>query len=69
VTIAPIPVSVRYNPLTNQATLYFRVSQNALGNGVLDPSHWVFGFDGTDVNGRAMDPNHDQFDWWNGKPF
>ena len=39
----------------------FRVSQNANGNAVMDPSHWVFSFGGMDVSGRSMDPGADQY--------
>lgn len=59
--IMPYPLAVSYDPVKQTATLYFRVSQNATGNAVMDPSHWVFRFDGTDVSGRSMDPDYDQY--------
>ncbi len=64
VTIGPIPTRVVYDPVNRRATVHFRVSQNALGNGVMDPRHWVFGFSGVDAEGRSMDPDGDQFDWY-----
>ena len=66
VGILPYPTSVRYDPLTLTATIYFKVTQNASGNGVIDPSHWVFKFTGTDSSGNAMDPHSDQYDWSGG---
>ncbi|MFN8589459.1 MAG: tetratricopeptide repeat protein [Candidatus Eisenbacteria bacterium] len=59
--IMPYPIAVAYDAEKQVATLYFRVSQNANGNAVMDPSHWVFGFSGTDVSGRSMDPSADQY--------
>lgn len=59
--IMPYPVAVSYDKTKQTATLYFRVSQNANGNAVMDPSHWVFSFGGTDVSGRSMDPGADQY--------
>jgi len=62
VGISPIPMTVSYNPLTKQATVYFSVTQNDAGTGVMDPSHWVFRFSGVDASGRAMDPDGDEYD-------
>ncbi|MBK7367790.1 MAG: tetratricopeptide repeat protein [Candidatus Eisenbacteria bacterium] len=59
--IMPYPIAVAYDKEKQTATLYFRVSQNANGNAVMDPSHWVFSFSGTDVSGRSMDPGADQY--------
>ncbi|MBI5168671.1 MAG: tetratricopeptide repeat protein [Candidatus Eisenbacteria bacterium] len=59
--ILPYPIAVSYDTEKQTATLYFRVSQNANGNAVMDPSHWVFSFGGTDVSGRSMDPGADQY--------
>lgn len=59
--IMPYPIAVSYDKDKQTATLYFRVSQNANGNAVMDPSHWVFSFGGTDVSGRSMDPRGDQY--------
>lgn len=69
VTIGPIPTKVVYDPVHKRATVHFRVSQNALGNGLMDPKHWVFKFGGVDANGRAMDPGGDEFDWYAARSF
>jgi tetratricopeptide (TPR) repeat protein len=58
----PIPKSVMYDAANLRATVTFSLSQNATGTGVLDPSHVVFKFSGTDVDGKKMDPNADQYD-------
>ena len=65
----PIPKRVSYDPNTQQATLTFAISQGASGKSTLDPSHMVFKFSGTDANGKAMDPNADQYDGFTAKPF
>jgi len=61
VSIKPIPFAVRYDPETNRAHVYFDIKQNAAGNGVMDPSHWVFRFSGTDAAGNPMDSRGDQY--------
>ncbi len=60
--IAPTPLSVVYDPTTYQATITFRVSQNATGDATIDPKHLVFSFKGKDAAGRAMDSSADQID-------
>ncbi len=62
VSISPIPISVTYDPLTYSATVYFSIRQNETGDGVIDPSHWVFSFRGTDASGNPIDPAGDQYD-------
>lgn len=62
VGISPVPMRVSYNPLTKQATVYFNVTQNEAGTGIMDPSHWVFRFSGVDSLGRSMDPDGDEYD-------
>jgi tetratricopeptide (TPR) repeat protein len=66
VSILPHPTAARWDPLSNCATIYFNVTQNAAGDGVMDPSHWVFGFNGTDAGGNPMDTDADQYDWSGG---
>jgi len=61
VTISPLPISVVYDPDLQTAEVTFRVTQNASGNGTLDPSHLVFAFRGLDAYGEAMDPAADQY--------
>ena len=51
-----------YDAVNLRATVTFSLSQNADGNGTLDPSHLVFKFSGTDADGKKMDPNADQYD-------
>jgi Tfp pilus assembly protein PilF len=67
--ILPMPLAVTYDPETHRATLYFRITQNAAGNGIIDPSHWVFRFTGTDAGGKPMDSAGDQFDGFALRPF
>ena len=62
VSIPPIPLSVVYDPTSMQATIKFRISQNANGDAMIDPKHLVFAFKGKDAAGRAMDKNYDQID-------
>jgi len=61
VTISPIPVSVVYDQDSQTADVTFQVTQNATGNGTLDPSHLVFAFHGLDAYGKAMDPAADEY--------
>lgn len=63
VAILPLPVKVTYDPVNRRATVYFKVSQNAAGNGIMDPAHWVFRFSGEDSSGRSMDTHGDEFSW------
>lgn len=58
----PIPKSVMYDAVNLRATVTFSLSQNADGDGVIDPSHLVFKFSGTDAYGKQMDPTADQYD-------
>ena len=61
VTISSTPVSVVYHQDSETADVIFRITQNASGNGTLDPSHIVFGFNGLDAYGEAMDPAADEY--------
>jgi len=61
VYISPLPVSVVYHPDLQTADLIFKITQNASGNGTLDPSHLVFKFQGLDIYGEAMDPAADEY--------
>ena len=69
VDIMPLPLAVRYDPDTREATVYFRVTQNATGDGLIDPLHWVFKFSGTDVSGNPMDPRGDEYDGFARMPY
>lgn len=66
---APLPKMVSYNPLRQQATVFFSITQNAAGNGTTDPSHLVFKFSGTDLDGKTMDPTADEYDGFAGTVF
>jgi hypothetical protein len=61
VTVSSIPVSVVYDQNSQTADVKFRVTQNASGDGTLDPSHLVFAFHGLDAYGKAMDAAADQY--------
>ena len=64
-----IPLAVTYNDVTREATVKFRIAQNADGNATLDPAHLVFAFKGTDADGRAMDTKADQYSGYALKAF
>ncbi|KAB0667285.1 tetratricopeptide repeat protein [Oryzomonas japonica] len=68
-TILSTPQAITYNPLTNEATVNFRISQNAAGTAVIDPSHIVFKFSGQDASGRSMDQTADEVDGSSTTPF
>jgi tetratricopeptide (TPR) repeat protein len=61
VTLSPTPVSVAYHQDLQTADVKFRITQNASGNGTLDPSHLVFAFHGLDAYGKAMDAAADEY--------
>ena len=69
VNIPPMPKSVNYDLTTRQATLTFTITQGEGGNSLIDPSHLVFKFLGTDVNGKAMDPKADEYDGFAARVF
>lgn len=69
ITIPPLPENISYDSRTCQATVVFSISQNSSGNGLIDPSHWVFKFCGKDANGKTIDPNADEYDGFAGKTF
>lgn len=55
------PTSVVYNSESRTASVTFTISQNATGNGTIDPSHISFKFKGKDTYGKIMDPKADEF--------
>lgn len=63
------PESVIYNAMTGEATITFRLKQNATGDAVIDPSHIVFKFNGKDSSGRVMDTNANEIDGYSGTAF
>jgi tetratricopeptide (TPR) repeat protein len=69
IMLSPIPSNVSYDPVTYKATIFFTIAQNAAGNGVMDPSHWVFKFKGTDISGHIMDKSGDEYDGFALSPF
>ncbi|MDD2336796.1 MAG: tetratricopeptide repeat protein [Geobacteraceae bacterium] len=66
---SPIPNSVMYDAVNLRATVTFSLSQNADGTGVIDPSHLVFKFSGTDIDGKQMDPTADEYDGFANEAF
>lgn len=62
VTVPSLPKSIIYDPDNNKATLTFTLTQNAEGNGTIDPSHIIFKFNGKDVDGIIMDEARNEFD-------
>lgn len=63
------PEAVFYNSVTREATIKFRLNQNAAGDAVLDPSHIVFSFKGKDADGRDMDATANEIDGFRSVPF
>lgn len=63
------PETVRYNSLTQEASITFRLPQNAAGDAVIDPSHLSFKFSGKDAFGREMDPNANEITGYSVIPF
>ncbi|MEW6188008.1 MAG: tetratricopeptide repeat protein [Thermodesulfobacteriota bacterium] len=61
IMLSPIPNNVSYDPTHFKATVFFAVTQNSTGDGVMDPSHWVFKFKGTDVSGNMIDSSADEY--------
>jgi tetratricopeptide (TPR) repeat protein len=55
------PVSVVYDEKEQTAMVLFRVTQNADGNGTLDPSHIRFSFAGEDAVGYRISQSADEF--------
>ncbi len=55
------PKSVVYNSYTRTASVTFTISQNAAGDGTIDPSHVSFKFLGKDSYGKVIDPKADEF--------
>lgn len=62
VTVPSLPKSIIYDQDNNKATLTFTLTQNAEGNGTIDPSHIIFKFNGKDVDGIIMDEARNEFD-------
>jgi hypothetical protein len=67
--ISPIPKNVVYDATTYQATITFSLAQNPYGTAVIDPSHLVFKFSGTDLDGKKMDSSADQYNGFKGVVF
>ncbi len=69
VSIPKFPLAVTYNDVTQEATIKFRLSQNADGTATIDPKHLVFAFKGKDASGRTMDTAADEYDGYALKAF
>jgi len=61
-SIPPIPSRVSYDPTTNEASVFFNISQNSSGTGTIDTSGIIFSFNGKDINGKTMDPTANSID-------
>ena len=59
--LSPLPSAVTWDEKNLTATVYFSVTQNAVANAVIDPSHIEFKFSGKDIYGLKMNPKFDQF--------
>ncbi|HET6514378.1 MAG TPA: tetratricopeptide repeat protein [Thermodesulfovibrionales bacterium] len=57
----PVPDVVFYHENTQTADVTFQISQNASGDGTLDPAHLVFRFRGKDAYGMTMDQSADEY--------
>lgn len=66
ITLDRHPVSVSYSAEDQIATVLFRVTQNATGDGTLDPSHIRFSFSGTDVLGLRVSDQADEYTGFSG---
>ncbi len=60
-SIAPMPLNVSYESDTNTATVQFSITQNASGNGTIDPEHIMFKFYGKDTVGNIMDTTANEY--------
>ncbi|NTU42343.1 MAG: tetratricopeptide repeat protein [Nitrospirales bacterium] len=56
-----LPKNVLYDASSLTATVIFTITQNAAGNGTLDPSHLIFGFSGQDAYGNSMDSSKNEY--------
>jgi Flp pilus assembly protein TadD len=61
IDISLFPLRVNYDFKNNTAIVTFRINQNDVENGTLDPSHIVFQFLGQDAYGNKMNPSADQY--------
>lgn len=66
VNVPPTPMSVYYNQDEQTATVVFQLTQNAAGNGTIDPSHINFTFKGKDAVGNVMDQSADLYSGFSG---
>lgn len=64
-----LPTKVTYNPVNQQATVYFPLYQNDDLSGTIDTSRLTFKFMGVDQNGKSMDTSADEYNAWAGKAF
>lgn len=66
VALPSFPTHVYYDADNYTATLRFTLTQNAAGDGTIDPSHVMFTFKGEDAFGNPMDADRDQFSGFSG---
>jgi tetratricopeptide (TPR) repeat protein len=61
IMLSPVPNTVSYDPTHYTATVFFTITQNSTADGVMDPSHWIFKFKGTDISGNMIDSTADEY--------
>lgn len=66
ITLPTTPQAVYYNQQEMTVTVLFKVTQNATGDGTIDPSHINFTFSGKDVIGLSMDKSADMYSGFSG---
>lgn len=66
VRLPPHPFRVIYDPDAKMARVMFRITQNADGNGTIDPGHIRFTFTGKDQFGLSMSSKADEYTGFSG---
>jgi Flp pilus assembly protein TadD len=69
IPVPTIPSRVTYDATNRTATVVFPLTQNATGDGIIDPSHLVFKFLGKSQAGVTIDESADQYDGFSGEMF
>jgi len=65
-TIQRLPDYVFYDPKNLTATVFFKIYQNSMADGTIDPGHIEFSFRGVDRFEQKMDPKKDQWTGFSG---
>lgn len=67
--VPTLPTRVSYDPVAQEATVFFSVSQKSDISGTIDPSRIVFSFLGTDITGKKLDSAANEYDGYAAKAF